>query len=293
MSNTYNINYESSEIQAMSEEKASAYKLWKTVNEYLGGGTMFFSFCEQAKYTYEDIASYIGCDATNYHFDTANKARAYTWVASDNETAKFSAFFTDKEGDGKWTLKFTGSANLITKPDAPEEEEACGSDKKTPDDINVDDIIDGFKEDLKKEFSGTDGTASTLAGTLLALMGAGLFAAGLSSMGNAQASKNEASDLSSCEPQKLSDIKATSDTLKKTHSEWLDGKYTFVGTAYELLTYDSFKEHIGCEATVFYYDKIQNARVYTWISEDDPQHSLCVWFKKKGENWTLYLITPQ
>ncbi len=118
MDNAYNLNFDSTEVQSMSEEKAHSLRLWKTVNEYLGGNTLFFSFSELSKYTYEDFVSYIGCDATYYCFDTVNKARTYTWVSKDNETAKFSALFTDKDGDGKWTLNFSGSTNLITKPEA-------------------------------------------------------------------------------------------------------------------------------------------------------------------------------
>lgn len=118
MDSIFNLDYTSPEVQKMSEERANADRLWQTVNEFLGGNTLFFSFSEQSKYTYEDFVSYIGCDATNYCFDTRNKARTYTWVAKDNETAKFSALFTDKDGDGKWTLNFSGSTNLITKPEA-------------------------------------------------------------------------------------------------------------------------------------------------------------------------------
>ena len=298
MSNTYNINYESSDIQVMSEEKASAYKLWKTVNEYLGGNTMFFSFSEQSKYTYEDFVSYIGVDASNYFFDTKNNARTYTWIAKDNETAKFSALFTDNDSDGKWTLSFSGSTNLMTEPQRPEDESAEGSEntseKTKAEDINVDEIFNGLKEELKLDFDSSKINASGLAGSLIALMGAGLFAAGLSTMAGGDLSKTAAQmDLSSSEPQKICDQMTTSEVLKKTHAEWLEGKYVFKGTAYELLTYEQFKEKIGCEATVYYYDKIQNARVYTWLSQDDKNYSLCVWFKQKGESWNLYMLPPQ
>ena len=298
MENKYNLNYESSEIQAMSAERASAYRVWKTVNEYLGGSTMFFSFCEQAKYTYEDFVSYIGCEATNYFFDAKNKARTYTWIAKDNETAKFSALFTQKPDEETWTLNFSGSTNLMTEPARPEDEADDGQTKAestSADEINVDEILNGLKEELKIDFDSSEINASSIAGSLIALMGAGLFAAGLSTIGNADASKSAKgeADMTSSEPQKLTDEAATAEVLKKTHSEWLDGKYVFKGTAYELLTYENFKEQIGCEATVYYYDKIQNARVYTWIAQDDNTYSLCVWFKQKGEKWGLYLIPPQ
>ena len=298
MSNKYNINYESSDIQVMSEEKASAYKLWKTVNEYLGGNTMFFSFSEQSRYTYEDFVSYIGVDASNYFFDTKNKARTYTWIAKDNETAKFSALFKLKSDEDKWTLNFSGSTNLMTEPekteDEPAEESENISEKTKSEDINVDEILNGLKEELKLDFDSSKINASGLAGSLIALMGAGLFAAGLSTMAGGDLSKTAAQmDLSSSEPQKICDQMTTSEVLKKTHAEWLEGKYVFKGTAYELLTYEQFKEKIGCEATVYYYDKIQNARVYTWLSQDDKNYSLCVWFKQKGESWNLYMLPPQ
>ena len=299
MDNKYNLNYESAEVQQMSDEKASAYRLWKTVNKYLEGSTMFFSFAKQAKYTYEDFVEYIGCDATNYFFDTKNNARNYTWIASDNETAKFSALFTFKEVEEKWTLRFSGSTNLMTEPqrpewEAPDEQESteAETDNTSTSNIDVDEILNGLKQDLEKELGSADMNASTFAGSLIALMGAGLFAAGISSM-SASANTEENKDMTNTEPSKLCDTMVSSEILKNTHLKWLDGKYIFKDTAFELLTYENFKEKIGCDATVYYYDKIQNARVYTWIAEDDNTYSLCVWFKQKGENWTLYLITPQ
>ena len=298
MSNTYNINYESSEVQPMSQEKASAYRLWKTVNKFLEGSTMFFSFSKQSAYTYEDFVLYIGCDATNYFFDTRNNARNYTWIAKDDETAKFSALFTFKSEQEKWTLNFSGSTNLMTEPVRPEDEPSeengeSESGEETAEDINVDEILGSLKEDLKKEFEAADINVQGLAGTFMALMGAGLFAAGLSTMASGSGRQNSEVDLSSVEPQMMSDKKASEETLKLTHSVWLDGKNVFGGTAYELLTYENFKERIGCDATVYYYDKIQKARVYTWIAEDNPSYSLCIWFKQKGENWNLYMIIPQ
>lgn len=291
MDNKYNIDYESSEVQAMSDERASSHRLWETVNEYLESATMFFSFSKQSKYTYEDFVTYIGCDATNYFFDSKNNARTYTWIAKDNETAKFSALFTLKSDENRWTLKFSGSTNLMTEPT----DTGADTDKSSADDINVDEIINELKAELESEFDSSDINASTIAGSLMALMGAGLFFAGLSTVENAEGSKEQKVnvDLFSSDPQKLSDVRVNSDILKSVHAEWLEGKYVFKGTAYELLTYDNFKDKIGCEATVYYYDKIQNTRVYTWISQDDINYSLCVWFKKKGETWNLYLIPPQ
>ena len=164
----------------------------------------------------------------------------------------------------------------------------------TAEDINVDEILNGLKEELKLDFDSSKINASGLAGSLIALMGAGLFAAGLSTMAGGDVSKTATQmDLSSSEPQKICDQMTTSEVLKKTHAEWLEGKYVFKGTAYELLTYEQFKNKIGCEATVYYYDKIQNARVYTWLSQDDKNYSLCVWFKQQGETWNLYMIPPQ
>ena len=297
MDNKYNLNYLSADVQPMSEEKPSAYRLWKTVNEYLGSATMFFSFSEQSKYTYEDFVAYIGCEATNYFFDTKNNARTYTWIAKDDETAKFSALFTKKAEEDNWTLNFSGSTNLMTEPEKPEGEEDTESatTNDTADDINVDEILNELKEELKLDFDASGINASSVAGSLIALMGAGLFAAGLSTMasGDPAKSENPEADLSSSEPQKLCDSMVASEVLKKTHTEWLDGKYVFKGTAFELLTYEHFKAQIGCDATVYYYDKIQNARVYTWIARDDNSYSLCVWFKQKGETWNLYLIPPQ
>ena len=159
----------------------------------------------------------------------------------------------------------------------------------------IDQAENELKEELKLDFDTSGINATSIAGSLIALMGAGLFAAGLSTIANGDLSKtaNAEADLTSSEPQKLCDQMVSSEVLKKTHTEWLDGKYVFKGTAFELLTYEHFKAQIGCDATVYYYDKIQNARVYTWIAQDDNSYSLCVWFKQKGESWNLYLIPPQ
>ena len=96
MDNKYNLNYLSADVQPMSVEKPSAYRLWKTVNEYLGSATMFFSFSEQSKYTYEDFVAYIGCEATNYFFDTKNNERTYTWIAQDDNSYSLCVWFKQK-----------------------------------------------------------------------------------------------------------------------------------------------------------------------------------------------------
>ena len=116
LDNTYNLDYNSSKVQPMSQKRASAYRLWETVNKYLGGNTIFFHFSEQSKYTYDDFSEYIGCDATEYFFDEKSKARVFTWIAEDNSTAKFSVFLTYKADCDNWTLNYSGSANLITQP---------------------------------------------------------------------------------------------------------------------------------------------------------------------------------
>lgn len=110
-SSSYGIDLASTEVQQMSEERATKEKLGEAVAEWLEGNTMFPEGTEMGKRTYQDFVDFIGCDATQYSFDDSHEARSYTWIAEEADNSKLTAWFTER--GGSWNLSFTGSANLI------------------------------------------------------------------------------------------------------------------------------------------------------------------------------------
>ncbi|MBE7019179.1 MAG: hypothetical protein E7413_04820 [Ruminococcaceae bacterium] len=94
--------------QPMSEELAEVAVLKKTAEEYLGGNSLFAYSNDER--TYADFKEYIGVDASEYQYDAENQYRNYTWVASDDSTAKLVITFAENEGN--WTLYAAGSTNL-------------------------------------------------------------------------------------------------------------------------------------------------------------------------------------
>jgi len=107
---SYGIDLASTELQQMSETRATQEKLTETVREWLEGATMFPEGTEMGKRTYADFVDFIGCDATEYKYDESYSARLYTWISSESDNSKLSVWF--KEINGIWSLSFTGSANL-------------------------------------------------------------------------------------------------------------------------------------------------------------------------------------
>jgi len=101
----YGIDFDSEEVQAMSEERAALEKLQETVQEWLDGATFFLDDSR----TYGDFVGFIGCDATEYNFD--GSARCYTWIADGADNSKLSVWFKENAA-GNWCLYSTGSANL-------------------------------------------------------------------------------------------------------------------------------------------------------------------------------------
>lgn len=100
--NPYNLYYESTEFQNMSvDNKASIETLKETAVEWLEGHTTFVG-TKFADYTYEDIAEYIGVDATIYYYDDQASGRKYIWEAEDDTASWF--FIILKEKDGVWKL---------------------------------------------------------------------------------------------------------------------------------------------------------------------------------------------
>ncbi len=94
-------------------------------------------------------------------------------------------------------------------------------------------------------------------------------------------------DYESTEFQPMSDEKASVETLRETAKEWLEGRQKFAGTKFADYTYEDVAEHIGVDATIYYYDDQLSGRKYVWEAEDD----ITVWFfivlKERGGVWKL------
>ena len=100
--NPYNLDYGSTEFQPMSvDKKASAETLKETAMEWLEGRTTFVG-TKFADYTYEDVAEYVGIDATIYYYDDQAPGRKYVWEAEDDITVWFFIVLTEK--GGVWKL---------------------------------------------------------------------------------------------------------------------------------------------------------------------------------------------
>ena len=107
---SYGINLTGTEVQQMSEERASKEKLEETVAVWLGNSTIFPESSKQGKLTYKDFVDYIGSDATEYYFDGSRNARVYTWKADGADNSKLAAWFVER--GNSWRLSITGSTNL-------------------------------------------------------------------------------------------------------------------------------------------------------------------------------------
>ena len=104
----YNLDLTSEETQPMSEERAKVEVLAETAGEWLGGNTMF-AYSNDKK-SYGEFVEHIGCEPSEYQYNTDKNQRTFIWRAEDDTTAWFCAVF--EEVDGKWELNATGSANL-------------------------------------------------------------------------------------------------------------------------------------------------------------------------------------
>lgn len=108
---SYGIDLASTDVQPMSEERATVETLSETVNDWLEGGTIFPTGTELSARTYQDFANHIGCDATEFYLDTSTNARVYTWKAEGKDISILSVWFA--EDDGVWNLSMSGSSNLL------------------------------------------------------------------------------------------------------------------------------------------------------------------------------------
>jgi hypothetical protein len=102
--NPYNLDYESTEMQPMSDKKASAETLRETAVEWLEE-RINRGEIEYADYTYEDVAEHIGVDASIYYYSDHEverwSGRVYAWYAEDDNTVFFSILLTESDGDWK------------------------------------------------------------------------------------------------------------------------------------------------------------------------------------------------
>ncbi|MDI9497197.1 MAG: hypothetical protein QM270_01760 [Bacillota bacterium] len=106
--------------------------------------------------------------------------------------------------------------------------------------------------------------------------------------GNSAAGKNDYNlDYESTEFQPMSDTKASVETLRETSMEWLEGRSTFVGTKFADYTYEDVAEHIGVDATIYYYDEHAPGRKYIWEAEDDCTIWFFIVLKERSGVWKL------
>jgi len=108
----FRIDFTSTEMQPMSDERASKDKILEVVWDWLDGGTMFIvDMHDEAELTYGDFVEFIGVDASEYNFDSLSNRRVYTWIAEESDASKFAIWVDDR--DGTWSLAASGAANLM------------------------------------------------------------------------------------------------------------------------------------------------------------------------------------
>ena len=99
-------------------------------------------------------------------------------------------------------------------------------------------------------------------------------------------------DYESTEIQDMSvDKKASVETLRETAVEWLEGRTMFVGTKFADYTYEDVAEHIGVDATYYYYNKQWPGRTYSWYAVDDDSVSFAIVLSERGGVWKLDAAT--
>ncbi len=97
-------------------------------------------------------------------------------------------------------------------------------------------------------------------------------------------------DLTSTQIQPMSQEQPTHAVLQETVYGWLRGTTIYVHSEeYRQTTYADFANHIGCDATEYYFSARDNARVYTWIAGDKPNAKFSAYFRENPEGrWTVY-----
>ena len=90
--NPYNLDMESTETQAVSDNRADESVLKETFKEYFGGLNYVFA-AEQADFTFEDGIAHIGVDPSTYRYDAERKAQIYSWYAAKSKASVLHVWF--------------------------------------------------------------------------------------------------------------------------------------------------------------------------------------------------------
>ena len=101
------IDMKSTDIQAVTSDRATLEVLNETFFTYLGGLNYFTEGDAQSKLTYADLKEHIGVDCSEYQYDEEDQRGVYTWYAAEDEACCLSLFFGD---NGK--LIAAGAYNL-------------------------------------------------------------------------------------------------------------------------------------------------------------------------------------
>ena len=101
------IDMKSTDIQAVTSDRATLEVLNETFFTYLGGLNYFTEGDVQSKLTYADLKEHIGVDCSEYQYDEEYQRGVYTWYAQEDDACVLSLFFGD---NGK--LIAAGAYNL-------------------------------------------------------------------------------------------------------------------------------------------------------------------------------------
>lgn len=94
-------------------------------------------------------------------------------------------------------------------------------------------------------------------------------------------------DLLGEQVQPMSDLRPTHATLQETAYFWLRGTTLFFCSDLSTLTYKDFVDHIGCDASEYYYDAKLEARCYIWVASDKPEARFLAQFRQKLDGWAI------
>ena len=101
------IDMKSTDIQAVTSDRATLEVLNETFFTYLGGLNYFTESDAQSKLTYADLKEHIGVDCSEYRYEEEYQRGVYTWYAAEDDACCLSLFFGD---NGK--LIAAGAYNL-------------------------------------------------------------------------------------------------------------------------------------------------------------------------------------
>ena len=104
--NPYNLDYKSTEVQPMSDERATKETLAETQKDYFQDLNVFTG-SDLEKLTYKDVVEHIGVDPSAYMYEASYGRQIYFWFVDDSTGPWLSVYFNE---DG--TLYASGSVNL-------------------------------------------------------------------------------------------------------------------------------------------------------------------------------------